>query len=193
MTAKASHFTASRSSAASFEISHLPYTAVLLRNSADRRKVRSVGISTLRRDCMTKILLVDDSKFLRMATERALARAGYVVISASDGPQAIELAKKETPNVILLDMMLPGMAGPDVLKALKKDPDTKGIPVVAFTGLSQKNAERLQKDGACAFLEKSVLDLDKGSEALLEALAEILRRLKQDVPAGRAAYRAAGV
>jgi len=141
---------------------------------------------------MTKILLVDDSKFLRMATERALARAGYVVISASDGPQAIELAKNEKPNVILLDMMLPGMTGPDVLKALKKDTETKGIPVVAFTGLSQKNAERLQKDGACAFLEKSVLDLDKGSEALLEALAEILRRLKLDVP-GMAAHKTAGV
>lgn len=141
---------------------------------------------------MTKILLVDDSKFLRMATERALARAGYVVISASDGPQAIESAKNEKPNVILLDMMLPGMTGPDVLKALKKDTATKGIPVVAFTGLSQKNAERLQKDGACAFLEKSVLDLDKGSEALLEALAQILRRLKLEVPAGSAVYKTAG-
>ena len=73
---------------------------------------------------MTKILLVDDSKFLRMATERALARAGYVVITASDGPKAIELAKNERPEVILLDMLLPGMTGPDVLKALKKDAGT---------------------------------------------------------------------
>ena len=109
---------------------------------------------------MTKILLVDDSKFLRMATERALARAGYVVITASDGPKAIELAKSDKPDVILLDMLLPGITGPDVLKALKKHADAAGIPVVAFTGLSQKNAMRLQKDGACAFLEKSALELD---------------------------------
>jgi two-component system, cell cycle response regulator len=133
---------------------------------------------------MTKILLVDDSKFLRMATERALARAGYVVITASDGPKAIELAKSDKPGVILLDMLLPGMTGPDVLKALKNDSGTAGIPVVAFTGLSQKNAMRLQKDGACAFLEKSVLELDKGCDTLLTALAEILRQLKLEVPAG---------
>ena len=86
-----------------------------------------------------------------MATERALARAGYVVLTASDGPKAIELAKSGKPDVILLDMLLPGMSGPDVLMTLKKDSGTAGIPVVAFTGLSQKNAMRLQKDGACAF------------------------------------------
>lgn len=133
---------------------------------------------------MTKILLVDDSKFLRMATERALVRAGYVVSTANDGPTAIELAKNEKPDVILLDMLLPGMTGPDVLKALKKDAGTAGIPVVAFTGLSQKNAVRLQKDGACAFLEKSALELDKGCDTLLSALAGILRKLKLEVPAG---------
>jgi len=133
---------------------------------------------------MTKILLVDDSKFLRMATERALARAGYIVSTAHDGRKALERAKNEKPDVILLDMLLPGMTGPDVLKALKKDAATAGIPVVAFTGLSQKNAIRLQQDGACAFLEKSALDLDKGSDTLLTALADILRQLKLEVPAG---------
>ena len=133
---------------------------------------------------MTKILLVDDSKFLRMATERALARAGYVVSTANGGPKAIELAKHEKPDVILLDMLLPGMTGPDVLKALKKDARTREIPVVAFTALSQKNAMRLQKDGACAFLEKSALELDKGCDTLLTALAEILGELKLKVPAG---------
>ena len=133
---------------------------------------------------MTKILLVDDSKFLRMATERALARAGYRVSTASDGAKAIEAAKNEKPDVILLDMLLPGITGPDVLKALKKDGSTARIPVVAFTALSQKNAVRLQKDGACAFLEKSVLELDKGCDMLLAALAEILRQLKLEVPAG---------
>ena len=133
---------------------------------------------------MTKILLVDDSKFLRMATERALARAGYVVSTASDGAKAIELARNDKPDVILLDMLLPGMTGPDVLKALKKDAGTAGIPVVAFTGLSQKNALRLQQDGACAFLEKSALELDKGCDTLLSALAGIMRQLKLEVPAG---------
>jgi CheY-like chemotaxis protein len=132
---------------------------------------------------MTKILLVDDSKFLRMATERALARAGYEVSTATDGENALQIARQQKPDVILLDMLLPKMTGPDVLKALKNDPATAGIAVVAFTGLSQKNAGRLEHDGAYAFLDKAQLGLDKGSEALLVALAGILRSLKLEVPA----------
>jgi CheY-like chemotaxis protein len=131
---------------------------------------------------MTKILLVDDSKFLRLATERSLARAGYEVSSATDGENALKMAREIRPDVILLDMLLPKMTGPDVLKALKKDPATAGIAVVAFTGLSQKNAVRLQQDGACAFLEKSDLGLDQGCEKLLKVLAGIVRKLNLEVP-----------
>jgi len=132
---------------------------------------------------MTKILLVDDSKFLRLATERALARAGYEVSATTDGETALQMAREKKPDVILLDMLLPKMTGPDVLKALKTDPATVGISVIAFTGLSQKNAIRLKHDGACAFLDKSELGLDKGAEALLVALANILHSLKLEVPA----------
>ena len=133
---------------------------------------------------MTKILLVEDSKFLRLATERALARAGYEVISAADGPEALELARQKKPDLILLDMLLPKMTGPDVLKALKKDPETREIAVVVFTGLSQKNAGRLQQDGAFAFLDKSELSLDKGPETLLAAVAGIVKQLNLEVPLG---------
>jgi len=146
--------------------------------------LRGVGRRLDRKEAasMTKILLVDDSKFLRMATERALARAGYSVISAVDGENALDLARSEKPDVILLDMLLPKLPGHDVLKALKKDPATKGIAVVVFTGLSHKNAMRLQNDGACGFLDKAELGLDKGCEAFLVKLAEILRQLKLEVP-----------
>jgi len=136
---------------------------------------------------MTKILLVEDSKFLRLATERALARAGYDVSVATDGEQALELARQKMPDMILLDMLLPKMTGPDVLKALKKDPATATIAVVVFTGLSHKNAVRLQQDGACAFLEKSDLGLDKGCETLLAALAEIVKKLNLERPRAAAA------
>jgi len=134
---------------------------------------------------MTKILLVEDSKFLRMATERALARAGYKVVTAMDGITALQVARREQPDLILLDMLLPKMTGPDVLRALKKDPGTADIAVVAFTGLSQKNATRLREDGAYAFLDKSELGLEKGCETLLNALAGIVRELKLEVPACR--------
>ncbi len=131
---------------------------------------------------MIKILLVEDSKFLRLATERALARAGYHMTSAADGDEALQLARQTLPDLILLDMLLPKMSGPDVLKALKKDPATKAIPVVVMTGMSQKNAARLQHDGAIAFLEKSALELDKGSAKLLSALEEISKNLPSAQP-----------
>src|SRR5260370_40211973 len=103
---------------------------------------------------MIKILLAEDSKFLRLATERALARDGYEVCSAGDGEEALRLAREKMPNLILLDMLLPKMSGPDVLAALQQDLLTKSIPVVVMTGMSQKNAERLQNGGAFGFLEK---------------------------------------
>lgn len=124
---------------------------------------------------MTKILLVEDSKFLRVATERALTRAGYETFSAADGDDAIPLARDRQPDIILLDMLLPKMTGLDVLRALKADPLTKAILVVVMTGMSQKNAQRLKQDGAAGFLEKSSLELDKGPEKLLAALQEILK------------------
>jgi CheY-like chemotaxis protein len=137
---------------------------------------------------MTKILLVDDSKFLRLATERALVRAGYETSSAADGEEALRVAERNLPDLILLDMMLPKMSGQDVLKALKKNPATASIPVVVLTGLSQRNASRLQDDGAFAFLEKSALALDQGSEILLAALAKIITTL----PAKRSLKVASG-
>jgi CheY-like chemotaxis protein len=133
---------------------------------------------------VTTILLVEDSKFLRLATERALARAGYDMSSAADGEEALLMARDKIPDLILLDMLLPKMSGPDVLKALKTDPMTRSIPVVVMTGMSQKNAARLQQDGAIGFLEKSALELDKGSQKLLAALHEIIQNLPR--PSARA-------
>jgi len=126
---------------------------------------------------MIKILLAEDSKFLRLATERALSRAGYDVCSAADGEEALRLVREKLPDLVLLDMLLPKMSGPDVLAALQKDALTKAIPVVVMTGMSQKNAERLQNDGAFGFLEKSALELDKGSEKLLAAVQQILKQV----------------
>jgi CheY-like chemotaxis protein len=73
-------------------------------------------------------------------------------------------------------MLLPKPSGPDVLKALKLDPATAAIPVVVMSGLSQKNAARLEKDGAFAFLEKSELALEQGPEPLLVKLESIKKQ-----------------
>jgi CheY-like chemotaxis protein len=88
-----------------------------------------------------KILLDEDSKFLRVATGRALTRAGYEMSFAGDGDEALLIAGEKLPDLILLDMMLPKMSGLEVLKALKKDPATAAIPVIVLTGLSEINAD----------------------------------------------------
>lgn len=124
-----------------------------------------------------KILLVEDSKFLRLATGRALTRAGYEMSFAGDGDEALLMAGENLPDLILLDMMLPKMSGLDVLKTLKTEPSTKAIPVVVLTGLSQTNAQRLRGDGAFAFLTKADLALDQGAEPLLAALRKIFTEL----------------
>jgi DNA-binding response OmpR family regulator len=68
-----------------------------------------------------KILLIEDSKFQRIANERALVKAGYGVIQARDGEEGLRIARENIPDLILLDMMLPKLSGLDVLRALKGD------------------------------------------------------------------------
>ncbi|MGA8539710.1 MAG: response regulator, partial [Terriglobales bacterium] len=99
-------------------------------------------------DSKSKVLLVEDSKFLRVVTERALSKAGFGVSSAADGEQALQLASEQLPDIILLDMMLPKLSGPDVLKALKANPATMDIPVIVLSSLSQRNEEKLLGEGA---------------------------------------------
>jgi CheY-like chemotaxis protein len=127
----------------------------------------------------TKVLLVEDSKFLRIATERALSRAGFGVSTAADGEEALQLAKDQLPDIILLDMMLPKISGPAVLKALKENPATMDIPVVVLTSLSQKNEEKLLSEGAAAYFEKSTLELDKSSDRLEAIIQTVLGRAKR--------------
>jgi CheY-like chemotaxis protein len=121
---------------------------------------------------MRTVLLVEDSKFLRAATEQTLKKAGYLVVTAVDGMEALTVARESLPDLILLDMMLPKLDGPSVLRALKADSVTAQIPVVVVTALSQKNEEKLMQDGAAAFLEKGLL-LNSG-EPLLDTVKQVL-------------------
>jgi CheY-like chemotaxis protein len=124
----------------------------------------------------SKVLLVEDSKFLRMANECVLCKAGYQVSTAGDGEEALRVANDKLPDIILLDMMLPKISGPDVLRALKANPATMDIPVIVLTSLSQKNEEKLLSEGAAAYFEKSTLELDKRSDRLAATIETVLRQ-----------------
>jgi CheY-like chemotaxis protein len=132
----------------------------------------------------SKVLLVEDSKFLRLANERVLTKAGYKVTVAPDGEEALRVALKELPDVILLDMMLPKLSGPDVLRKLKESPATSSIPVIVLTSLSQKNEEKLMQEGAAAYFEKSTLDLDKNSDRLAATVEGVLNRINRQKQVG---------
>jgi CheY-like chemotaxis protein len=121
-----------------------------------------------------KILLIEDSRFLRALFERTLTKAGYSVVGVGEGEAGIREAQTTLPSLILLDMMLPGMDGPTVLKALKGNPGTASIPVVVLTGLSQRNEARLKQAGAFAYIEKAALELDKNPQALINVVKAAL-------------------
>ena len=116
---------------------------------------------------MKSILLVEDSRLLRLANERALVKAGYSVVTAGDGEEALRIAYATVPDLILLDMLLPKLGGVQVLQALRRNAHTAVIPVVVLSSLPQKNEYKLKKEGATAYFEKSQLDLGQNSESLL--------------------------
>jgi DNA-binding response OmpR family regulator len=125
-----------------------------------------------------KILLIEDSKFQRIANERALVKAGYGVIHAGDGEEGLRVARKDIPDLILLDMMLPKVSGLDVLRALKGDVLVKHIPVIVLSGLGQGNETKLLKEGAAAFFMKSEKSFENSSSALIQAVESVLDAAK---------------
>jgi CheY-like chemotaxis protein len=128
---------------------------------------------------MKSILLVEDSRLLRLANERALVKAGYSVVTAGDGEEALRIAYATVPDLILLDMLLPTLGGVQVLQALKSNEITALIPVVVLSSLPQKNECKLKKEGATAYFEKSQLDLGQNSESLITIVKKTLDGLTE--------------
>jgi DNA-binding response OmpR family regulator len=84
-----------------------------------------------------KILIIEDEKFLLEMYDMRLKKAGFEVLTASEGKSGIHLACEQKPDLIVLDIVMPEMSGYEVLRMLKKDPDTRHIPVLVFSNLGQ--------------------------------------------------------
>lgn len=103
-----------------------------------------------------KIFLIEDDSFLLGMYATKFELEGFKVIVAEDGEKAVGLAKKELPDIILLDILLPKLDGFEVLKRLKTESETAKIPVILLTNLSQRDEiEKGLKMGAKDFLIKA--------------------------------------
>ena len=116
-----------------------------------------------------KILVVDDDPEIVTMLSLRLGRRGYDVQTASDGHKAVELAKRELPALILLDVMMPGKSGWEVARALKADPVTEKIKIVMVTAIGEQVNEMTSP------LYGADAHIDKPFE--FERLEEIVTRL----------------
>lgn len=104
---------------------------------------------------MDKILLVDDDEALKQLYSVELVTKGYRVVMASDGDEAMEKAKTEKPNLILLDIMMPKTDGIAALTKIKQEAELKDIPVLMLTNFGQENLVKQAFDlGAADYLLK---------------------------------------
>jgi DNA-binding response OmpR family regulator len=130
------------------------------------------------------ILLVEDSRWLRIRNQRALAKGGHNVITAEDGEKGLSLARERQPDLIILDMLLPKLSGPDVLRAVRADPEIFRTPIMVLTSLPQANEKKLLSEGATAYFEKSLLTIDKESKAFVEAVDILLKHMARAKASG---------
>lgn len=107
-----------------------------------------------------RILLAEDDRFLRRAAEARLRQHGFEVLIAHDGEEALQVARAERPDLVLLDVVMPRLQGFEVLKALKRDAVTARIPVIVLSNLGQNSdVEQAIALGAEAYLVKAHLSL----------------------------------
>ena len=88
-----------------------------------------------------KILIVDDERDTLSVLGNGLTAEGYSIIKANNGGDALDLAKSERPDLIILDILMPGMDGGEVARMLKEVPETKDIPIIFLTGMFPKEDE----------------------------------------------------
>lgn len=116
------------------------------------------------------VLVVDDEASLRLLMQATLGRGTYRVLEATNGAAGLELARRERPDLVILDVGMPDLDGYEVCRALKGDPNTAGIAVVMLTARAQEGDRRRGVEaGADAYLTKPF-----SPRALLETVERLL-------------------
>ncbi len=127
---------------------------------------------------MSDVLVVEDQSDAREMLSHYLELCGYSVQRACDGMEAIDVARRDHPNVILMDLMMPRMDGWEATRQLKSDDRTKSIPVVAVSACARvEDRTRAAEVGFDAFIPKPI-DLDAVATAVHRAVASDSRPTK---------------
>ncbi|HKB08675.1 MAG TPA: response regulator [Candidatus Polarisedimenticolia bacterium] len=136
----------------------------------DEVKTSSSHDSFEKREHRKKILVADDTLTVRRVAAHLLAAAGYDVLEAEDGRQALDLIQNEHPDLVLLDLLLPKMTGFDVLREIKKIGRVRQTPVLVMSGVFKKDVlDFLRAVGVAGFLDK-----DQIKDSLLVRVQQIL-------------------
>jgi DNA-binding response OmpR family regulator len=134
---------------------------------------------------MARVLVVDDEEGIRVLCRVNLELEGYEVLEAADGPTALELSRSKRPDLIFLDIMMPGMDGWEVLNELKDDPETTAIPVVMLTArTSEADQIRGWGGGIMEYLAKPFNPqrlVEWAEQALIPREAEAERQRRQRI------------
>lgn len=115
---------------------------------------------------MSKILLVEDNETNRDMLRRRLERKGYLVITAHDGEQAYSLVHSEKPDLILMDISLPGMNGWQVIQLLKADDATRHIPIIVLTAHALISDRAKASETGCSDYETKPVDFGRLSQKI---------------------------
>jgi CheY-like chemotaxis protein len=122
---------------------------------------------------MSKVMIVEDDASLREIYGIRIAAEGYTIVSAGDGEEALAVAVREKPDLILSDVMMPKISGFDMLDILRSTPETHDIKVIMMTALSSEDQrKRGEALGANRYLVKSQVGIEDVINAIHEVLAE---------------------
>lgn len=122
---------------------------------------------------MTKIMLVEDDNSLREIYSIRLTAEGYAIVSAGNGEEALAVAVKERPDLIISDVMMPKISGFDMLDILRSTPETQNIKVIMMTALSSEDQrERGESLGADRYLVKSQVGIEDVVNAVHDVLGD---------------------
>ena len=147
---------------------------------SEEKEATSEGISESVHEKRTALLLVaEDDQFYANLYRTKLEKEGFGVIVASNGTQTIELLKKNNPDLIILDLVMPELDGFEVLKKIKEEKDIRSVPVIVLSNLGQEeDIERAKALGVFKYIIKSNVSIHQMVESVEEALGSAAEKVK---------------